>query len=117
MVTREQIAIGTPDGTARGWIHRDGDGTRPGIILYVDAFGVRPTMHDMCDRLAGLGYAVLLPDVYYRAGEVAPFDPLTAFSTPPERERLMGLMSSITPDRFAADSGAYLDALAHRSDV
>jgi len=117
MATREPISITTPDGTARGWVHRDGGDARAGVVLYADAFGVRPTMHDMCDRLAGLGYAVLLPDVYYRAGEVAPFDPLTAFSTPPERERLMGLMQTLTPERIAADSAAYVAALATRSDV
>jgi dienelactone hydrolase len=29
---------------------------------------------EMASRLASLGYAVLVPDVYYRSGDWAPFD-------------------------------------------
>lgn len=35
----------------------------------------------MGGKLAGLGYAVLIPDVYYRNAGWAPFDPVTVFTT------------------------------------
>jgi len=41
----------------------------------------------MADRLAALGYATLLPDVYYREGDWVPFDVHTVFSDPDERAR------------------------------
>lgn len=68
-------------------------------------------MHEMAQRIAGLGYLVLLPDVFYRAGARAPFDMRTVWDDPPERARLMELLSSITAERVGIDGGAYLEAI------
>ncbi len=114
---RHEIDVTTPDGTARAWAYRPGDGPRAAVLLYPDAFGVRPAMHGMAERLAGLGYVVLLPDVFYRAGEVPPFDGATVWSDPPERDRLMALVRSITPDHIAVDGAAWLDALGALAGV
>ena len=71
----------------------------------------------MAAKLAGFGYAVLLPDVYYRQGDWAPFDMKTAFTDDDERKRLMSMIGSITPDKWASDAGAYFDYLAARPEV
>jgi carboxymethylenebutenolidase len=115
--TREQLDVRTPEGTARAWVFRGGDDPCPGVLMYIDAYGVRPAMEEMAARLAGLGYAVLLPDVLYRAAPIAPFDLATVWTDPPERARLMGLIQSVTLDRLRSDSAAYLDALAARPGV
>src|SRR5512138_355536 len=107
-VERQELDIRTADGVARAWIHRAGDGPCPAVLLYTDAFGVRPTMHEAAERLAGLGYLVLLPNVFYRAGDHAPFDKATVWTDPPERDRLMKLLGSLTPDRVRLDAAAYL---------
>ena len=110
---REQIEVTTGDGVARAWFHRgSGTSARPGVLLYTDAYGVRDSMHDACERLVGLGYVVLLPDVFYRAGDYPPFDKATVWNDPPERARLTALLQSLTPERVRADARAYLDALA-----
>ena len=58
-------AITTPDGSCPVTLCTpDGTGPWPGIVMYSDAGGVRPAFHQMAARLAALGYAVLLPDVY-----------------------------------------------------
>jgi carboxymethylenebutenolidase len=85
--------------------------------MYVDAGGVRDTMHDMAAHLAGQGYAVLVPDVYYRHGDWEPFSMETAFSDQEERTRLMGMVGSVTPDMIAADAGAFFDFLEQRPEV
>lgn len=108
---RSEMDIQTADGTAHAWLYRGGQGPRPAAILYPDAFGVRPAMQQMAERLAGLGYVVLLPNVFYRAGDYPPFS-TDAFSNPPERARLMTLIRSLTLDRIRLDSAAYLDTLA-----
>ena len=59
------------------------------------------TFADMAAKLAGFGYAVLLPDVYYRPGDWAPFDMATAFSDDDERKRLMSMIGSVTPVKMA----------------
>lgn len=115
---RETIDVKTPDGVARAWIHRDGrHAGRPAVLLCPDALGARPAAHAMAERLAGLGYVVMLPDLFYRAGHRAPFNAETVWSTPPERERLMALLQSLTLARMAIDAGAYLEALAAQPDV
>jgi carboxymethylenebutenolidase len=117
-VPRIDVTVPTPDGSAPATLHLpEGDGPWPGVIMYPDAGGVRGTFREMADRLAATGYAVLLPDVYYRAGEWAPFDMATVFTDPQERGRLGGLVGSLTPERIATDAGAYLDFLLGRPEV
>jgi carboxymethylenebutenolidase len=113
----EEIDIRTADGVARAWIHRGGTGPRPGVVFYTDAFGVRPSMHEMAARLAGLGYHVLLPNVFYRAGDFPPFDLATAWTVPAERERLMALLRTLTSERIGMDGGAYLGAIAAQPGI
>lgn len=115
---RTDLTIATPDGDAPAFLHTpDGAGPWPGVILYVDAGGVRKAMHDMAARLAGLGFAVLLPDVYHRHGDWAPFDMSTVFSDDAERERLMGMLGSLEPGLVTADAQAWVSALLDRPEV
>ena len=110
-IRREEIDIETADGTAHAWTYRDGEGPRSAVLLYPDRGGVRPIMHQMAERLVGLGYFVLQPNIFYRAGNYRPFDLATVGSDPSERARLMELIASITAERVGIDGGAYLDAI------
>ena len=112
------LTVSTDDGACPATLHTPaGSGSWPAVILYTDAGGVRETFLAMADRLAGLGYAVLLPDVYYRVSEFLPFDFATVFDDPPERERLMSLVKSLTRDVIVRDAGAFLEFLAGRPEV
>ena len=94
---QRDVSITTPDGALGASLHTpDGAGPWPAVIMYPDAGGVRPTFQDMAQRLADLGYAVLLPDPYYRLGEIAPFDMKNVFNDEAERNRLMKLVGSVT---------------------
>src|SRR5262245_32541544 len=111
-------AVTTPDGTCPVTLHTpEGTGPWPGVVMYVDAGGVRDTMDEMAQRLADCGYAVLLPDVYYRHGDWAPFDMRTVFGDPEQRTRLMSMVGSVTPDMIAGDAGAFFDFLEQRPEV
>ena len=117
-MSRTDVTVTTEDGACAATLHTpSGGGSRPAVILYHDAGGVRETFSAMADRLAGLGYAVLLPDVYYRSGGYAPFDLATVFSDPAERERLSALATSVTAAMIVRDAGAFLGFLAGRSEV
>ena len=94
-----------------------GDGPWPGIVMYPDAGGARAAIQGMAERLASLGYAVLLPDVYYRNGAWAPFDMTAVFGDAAERNRLFAMMKAITPDVVAADAQAFFGYLAGRPEV
>lgn len=115
---RTDVTVTTPDGTCPATLHTPpGDGSWPGVILFVDAGGARPVTADMADRLAGLGYAVLHPDVYYRHGQWEPFDVATVLSDEAERTRVMSMVQSLTAAHIASDTGAYLDFLGARPEV
>jgi carboxymethylenebutenolidase len=117
-MTQREVAIPTPDGTCDASLHTPaGSGPWPAVIMFPDAGGVRPTFHAMAQQLADLGYAVLLPNVYYRLGEFEPFDMQSVFADADERKRLMALISSVTKDAAARDTGAMLDFLAAQPEV
>ena len=71
---RLEVQVPAPDGRSDGKLHLpDGDGPWPGVLVFPDAGGARETFRQMGDRLASMGYAALIPDIYYRAGGWAPF--------------------------------------------
>ena len=92
----------------------EGPGPWPGVVMYPDAGGVRYTFDQMAAKLAGFGYADVLPDVYYRNGDWTPFDMATVFGDEGERRRLFTMIGSITGDKMAEDAGAFFDYLAAR---
>ena len=110
--------VTTPDGTCTVRLFTpEGEGPWPGVVMYPDAGGVRDTFDEMAAKLADLGYAVLLPDVYYRLGDWEPIDMKTAFSDPEQRKRLMSMIGSITPDTMATDAAVFFDYLVARPEV
>jgi carboxymethylenebutenolidase len=115
---RLDVQIPAPDGHSPGTLHVPaGDGPWPGVLVFPDAGGVRETFGRMGDHLAGLGYVVLIPDIYYRAGEWAPFDVATLFTDPQERARMGGLVGPLTNDAIIDDAGAYAAFLLARPEV
>lgn len=117
VVALTDVTITTEDGDCAAGLHTPADtGSWPAVIMYPDAGGARATFADMADTLAGFGYTVLVPDVYYRQ-DWAPFDITTVFTDPDERKRLGELAGGLTPARQRADAGAFLDFLATREEV
>jgi len=110
--------VSTPDGTCSVQLFTpEGSGPWPGVVMFPDAGGVRDTFDQMATKLAGYGYAVLLPDVYYRSGDWAPFDMVSVFGDEQERNRLMSMIGGLTPDKVTADASAFFDYLAARPEV
>jgi carboxymethylenebutenolidase len=110
--------ITTPDGTCPVTLATPaGDGPWPGVVMYPDAGGARPAFREMAEKLAGYGYAVLVPDVYYRDGDWAPFSMATVFSDQDERRRLFTMISKVTPDLMATDASAFFGYLEGRPEV
>ncbi|MET9255586.1 dienelactone hydrolase family protein [Streptomyces sp. NPDC048182] len=110
------VDVDTDDGIADSYlVHPAEGGPYPGVLLYMDGFGLRPALRDLADRLAGAGYTVLVPNVLYRHGR-APVVPLPPFidheSRPEIFEDLGPIMRSLTPDQVVQDARVYLDRLA-----
>ena len=118
MSAGHQIEVHTGDGVAPCWLHRPAaEGVYPGVILYPDAGSVRHTMHQLADRLAGLGYVVLVPHIFYRSGEYAPFDTRTVFVDPAERDRLRAIIRALEMPAAMRDAARYIEALHDQPGV
>lgn len=110
--------ITTPAGTCPvTFATPDGTGPWPGVVMYPDAGGPRATFDQMAAELAGYGYAVLVPDIYYRDQGWKPFDMATVFGDQDERRRLFAMIQQVTPDIMAADATAFFDYLQSRPEV
>src|SRR5881392_3552158 len=115
-MTSSHVDIPAPDGVADAYLSRPGDeAAHPGVLLVMDAFGLRPRIEEMADRIAERGYVVLAPNVFYRAGR-APVLPMPDSDDPDGPARFMAavrpLMQEVTPERTVSDGGAYLNYLA-----
>ncbi|MET8979546.1 dienelactone hydrolase family protein [Streptomyces sp. NPDC004539] len=115
------VDITTEDGVADAYfVHPADGGPHPAVLLYQDAFGLRPHLKSMADRLAGEGYAVLVPNVFYRHGRSPVFD-LPEFIDPEARPEIFGaiwpVMQSLTKELSMRDAGAWLRWLAQSPAV
>jgi carboxymethylenebutenolidase len=109
------VDITCPDGVADAYLTRpDDDEPHPGVLFLMDAFGLRPTIDVMADRIATDGYVVLAPNLFYRAGRTPLFD-MPDLTDEEQRtsffQSIMPLMGELTPERLAGDGAAYLDYL------
>jgi len=109
------VEITTPDGVANAYLARPDDDPHPGVLFIMDAFGLRPTIREMIERIAADGYIVLAPNVFYRAGS----SPVPANPDLGDEEKRMRffaslrpMMEALTPERITADGAAYMDYLA-----
>ena len=114
------IDVATPDGAADAYLARpDDDARHPGVLLLMDAFGLRPTIERMADRIASHGFVVLAPNLFYRSAR-SPVVDLDGMEDPDRRDeiiaRVMPLARSLTPENVASDGAAYLQTLSESSD-
>jgi carboxymethylenebutenolidase len=86
-------------------------------LYLVDIVGVRPANLSMARRLAEPGYAVLVPNLFYRTSKIPVFDFPVKFGDERTTNRLGELSAPLTPDAMERDASAYVDFLAARDGV
>src|ERR1700740_2868069 len=96
----QAIEITTQDGVADAYLAQPDDGERhPGVLLIMDAIGLRPQIERMADRIAARGFTVLAPNAFYRAGR-APLTPVPDLADPAQRDAyfktIMPLITGLT---------------------
>jgi carboxymethylenebutenolidase len=110
----ETIHIEAAEGTAEAYLTgKPGD---PGVLLYMDAIGLRPQIEEMADRIASWGYVVLAPNVFYREGSAEELAPKGDLREPGARDAFFagGVMQRVqgyTTDKSRPDAGAWVRAL------
>ncbi|MFF2063020.1 dienelactone hydrolase family protein [Streptomyces sp. NPDC058200] len=115
------LQIPTTDGQADAFAAFPDHGERhPGVLMYADAFGIRPVLREMARELAGHGYYVLVPNFFYRHGP-APLIELPEHIGEEVRSaavaQLMPLIKAHTAERVLSDADAYLRFLTTQPEV
>jgi carboxymethylenebutenolidase len=103
-VVEEDVTVTTSDGSCDAAFVHPASGSHPGVLIWANAFGLRPVVREMAKRLAAEGYSVLAPNPYYRVtkapvfGDISKFD----FKNPEDRAKLGPLMGSLQAPGAAA---------------
>src|SRR5271168_1665321 len=89
--------------------HPERGGPYPAVFLLMDAPGIREELRDMTRRLATVGYYVLLPNLYYRAGRDTIYGPDVLEKGSAEQARMRAVRTKMTIPPVMEDVGAMLD--------
>ena len=112
-VTDGEVTIKTPDGNCDAYFVHPASGTAPGVLLWPDIFGLRPTMRTMGKRLAESGYSVLVVNPFYRAKKAPTADQGAA--TP--IQSLMPLAGALNATTHTTDAKAFIAWLDQQPSV
>ena len=113
-VSEANLDVTTPDGVADCYFVHPSSGAHPGVLIWPDAFGLRPAKKQMGRRLAESGYSVLVVNQYYRT-QRAPIVNTTNFAE--VRDTLMPLMGSLNADTQTRDAMAFVSFLDNQPAV
>jgi len=113
----KKVEIKTADGVADAeFFYRDEQGAWPGVIMYPDVGGLRPVFRDMAKRLASEGFAVLVPNPFYRVARVPVYTDFK-FGDEKTTARMNEVRPSVTPAGIARDAHAYVAFLKSQKQV
>ena len=113
-VTESEVDVTTPDGVADSYFVHPATGAHPGVLIWPDAFGLRPAKRQMAKRLAESGYSVLVVNQYYRS-QRAPITDSTDFGA--LRDVLMPLMGTLNAETHMSDARAFVSFLDSQPSV
>ena len=117
-VVEDEVTIKTPDGTCDAAYIHPASGAYAGVLVWPDAFGLRPAMRDIGKRIAAEGYSVLVPNPFYRIGKAPMYESGAGFDfeNAADMAKLRLLMASINAAGAAETDVvalvAFLDAQA-----
>lgn len=108
-VIETNVEVKTPDGTCDAVFIHPATGSHPGVLVWHDSGGLRPTMRDLGKRIAAEGYSVLVPNLFYRMAKAPVFDSSFDYvKNPADREKYR---RTVAP--FLAPGAAERDAVAY----
>ncbi|HXR19008.1 MAG TPA: dienelactone hydrolase family protein [Steroidobacteraceae bacterium] len=119
-VIETEVEVRTADGTCDAAFFHPASGSHPGVLIWTDVFGLRPVFRDFGRRLASDGYAVLVPNPFYRTAKAPVFTDVSSFNFDNETDRaklppLTGPLNG--PGAAESDAKAYVAFLDAQSQV
>ena len=119
-VMEREVEVSTPEGRCDAVFVHPTEGRHAGVLIWPDAFGLRPAFREMGRRLAAQGHAVLVPNPFYRSLRAPVFQDISHFNfqNPDDRAKLMPLMESLnTAGAAVRDAMAYIGFLDAQPQV
>ncbi|MGH0031424.1 MAG: dienelactone hydrolase family protein [Myxococcota bacterium] len=112
-ITTDRVEIPVGGASMGGYVARPADGeTRPGVIVFMEIFGINSHIRDVTERVAKEGYVALAPDYFHRTG------PGVEYGYDDDgMAKGMALLNQLDADEMIADATAAHAYLAGRSDV
>jgi carboxymethylenebutenolidase len=113
-IETERVGIPLQDGGSMGgYLARpSGAGSYPGVLVFMEIFGINSHIREVTERVAAEGYVALAPDFFHRTGPGAEYGyDDVGFAKGFE------LLNALAADEMIADSQAALAALRARDDV
>lgn len=118
-LTQTDVMVKTPDGNCDAVFVHPTTGSYPGVLIWTDVFGLRPSMRQFARRIAADGYSahsVLVPNPFYRTAKAPVFDNPSSFDfgNPADTAKLPPLTGSLNAagavEKDAVAYVAFLDA-------
>lgn len=113
-VVEKNVEVQTPDGICDAIFLHPSTGSHPGVLVWHDSAGLRSAFHELGRRLASEGYAVLVPNLFYRTAKAPVFDASFDFhNSAADREKYFQaaepLLKAGAAERDAAAYVTFLD--------
>jgi len=119
-VTETDVTIKTPDGMCDSAFIHPTTGAHPAVVIWPDAFGLRPVLRDIGKRIAAEGYSVLVPNPFYGVAKAPVFEDPSKFNFANQADmaKLQPLMGSINaPGAAERDAVAFIAWLDQQRQV
>ena len=119
LVRETDVEVKTPDGLCDAVFLHPERGSHPGVLLWHDSPGLRSIMRDLGKRIAGEGYSVLVPNLFYRAHRAPVFDASFDYANNPADRDLYArtVASFLAPGAADRDAVAYIAFLDSQPQV
>ena len=116
-ITEQIIDTETADGPM-AIVHKQPEGgSTKRVLIFMDAPGIRGSLHTFAARLADAGYEVAIPDLWHRHGRMIGYDPADAEANPNARTHIMEMLATLDDGQVQMDRDAALAALGWTDGV
>ncbi|MDP6343863.1 MAG: dienelactone hydrolase family protein [Alphaproteobacteria bacterium] len=114
----ETVDVTTKDGRMESFVCRpERHGPFPAVFVLMDAAGIREALYDAARRLASVGYYVVLPNLYYRAGRDTIFGPDVMAEGSADHTRMRAIRTTMTIPDAMIDVAGLLDFVDGQDDA
>jgi carboxymethylenebutenolidase len=119
-ILERDVLIHTADGDCDAAFFYPVHGSHPGVLIWPDIFGLRPAFRDFGRQMAAQGYAVLVPNTFYRSAKAPIYGDVSSisFQDPAIRAKMDQMTAPLNaPGAIEGDAQAFIAFLDARPQV